>query len=202
LGQRAVFVTVLRRIHIRRRIELARGVPARSWRRFEALRARTIDTLFAQATVDVELTLRQDFAAAYAEILLFDRSTETNARIDTGTLLVGLARRPTLASDTEATWLTFVRGAELFGAGVGNALERATILVIFAVRVLCASAEARVIRTRSARACDALLGIRAGALQAGDQTLAVDADARITAFEIELTAEGWRRRILFQRIEA
>jgi hypothetical protein len=98
--------------------------------------------------------------------------------------------------------LTFVLRTELLGTSIRNALERAAVLVLFAVCILCASRETRVIRARAACAREALLRIRAGAVQAGDEALSVDADTSIAALEIELAPESLGRRVVFERIEA
>jgi hypothetical protein len=98
--------------------------------------------------------------------------------------------------------LTFVLRTELLGTSIRDALERAAVLVLFAVCILCASRETRVISARAACARKALLGVRAGAVQAGDEALSVDADASIATLEIELAPENLGHRVLFERIEA
>jgi hypothetical protein len=106
-----------------------------------------------------------------------------------------------LPTHTDALRLTVVFRAELFWPSVGDALKRAAVFVIGAVGVLAATREAAVVGTRTAGARHALLRLRTGGIETCQQALAVDADARIAALEVELAAKGrWVGRI-FERIE-
>jgi hypothetical protein len=107
-----------------------------------------------------------------------------------------------LTTDTDTSWLTFVFGAELFGTGVGDALERAAVLVVGAVGVLGATREAGVIGARPTCAGNALLRLGTGSVNTGQQALSVDANARVAALEVELATEGRRVGLFFERIEA
>jgi hypothetical protein len=73
--------------------------------------------------------------------------------------------------------------------------------VIGTIDILCATREAGVVRARTARAGHALLGLRAGCVETRQQTLAINADARVAALEVELAAEGRRVGIVFERVE-
>jgi len=98
--------------------------------------------------------------------------------------------------------LTVVFRAELFGAGVGNALERAAVFVVSALGILGAAREADLLGARAARPRDALLGLGAGRVEAGQETLAIDTDAGVAAFEIELATKAGRLRTLVERSDA
>jgi hypothetical protein len=107
-----------------------------------------------------------------------------------------------LAPDTDTARLALVLWTELLRTGVRDALERAAVLVLGTVGVLGTAREARVIGARATCAGDTLLGLGTRRVETGQQTLAVDADARIATLEVELTAEGGRVGILFERVEA
>jgi hypothetical protein len=81
-------------------------------------------------------------------------------------------------------------------------LERAAVFVLGAVRILCAVGEASLIGARTAGAGNALLCFGTGSVQTGDEALAIDANAGVTALEVELAAERSRLGIVFERIEA
>jgi hypothetical protein len=126
----------------------------------------TVDAFLAEPAVDVELTLRQHLTATYAKVLLFDGRAEANRGVDAGALIVGLARRAALAAYTNTAGLTLVVRAELLRARIGNALERAAVLVIGTVGILGAAREAGIIGAGAARAGEALLGLGTGRLEA------------------------------------
>jgi hypothetical protein len=107
-----------------------------------------------------------------------------------------------LPANTYAAGLTVVLGTELLGASVGDALERAAVLVFGAVRVVAAIREATLIGARSARPSDALLGFGARTIETCDEAFAIDANAFVSTLEIELTAEWRRVGFLFERIQA
>jgi hypothetical protein len=106
-----------------------------------------------------------------------------------------------LAANADAAGLTLVVRAEQFGARVGDALERAAVLVVGAVGIFGTTGETGVIAARAARARDALLCLGTRGIETRQQTLAIDADARIATLEIELATEGRRVGIVFERIE-
>jgi hypothetical protein len=106
-----------------------------------------------------------------------------------------------LPTNADAVGLTFVLGTELLRTRVGDALERAAILVLGAVRVVGAVAETARVGARAARSRYALLRFGTGLVQAGDETFAVDANAIVAALEVELTSERRRLGTLFERIE-
>ena len=98
--------------------------------------------------------------------------------------------------------MTLVFGTELHGARVRNALEGAAVLAIGAIGIVGAAGEATCIRTGSAGSVHALLRFRARRVEAGQQTIAVDTDLGVCAFEVELTAKWGRLRIFLEGVEA
>ncbi|MDH3625134.1 MAG: hypothetical protein OES69_01875 [Myxococcales bacterium] len=64
--------------------------------------------------------------------------------------------------------------------------------MIGALGVVAAVREARLVEARAASTVGALLGLRTGLVDAGEQALPIDADAGLTALEVEL-AQGDRR---------
>jgi hypothetical protein len=107
-----------------------------------------------------------------------------------------------LAADAKAAGLTVVLGAELLRPRVWDALERAAILVLGAVGIFGTARQACVIGARTTGPGDALLGLGARGVQTRQQTLAIDADARVTTLEVKLTTKwGWVGRG-FEGIEA
>jgi hypothetical protein len=107
-----------------------------------------------------------------------------------------------LTADAKATRLTIVLGTELLRPGVRDALERAAVLVLSTVGVYGTASQTGLLRTRTAGARDALLSVGTRRVQTRQQALAIDADARITALEVELATKrggvGWS----FEGIEA
>ena len=97
-----------------------------------------------------------------------------------------------MPAHTHSIGLALVLGTELFGPGVGNALEGAAVLVFGALAVLAATREAAVVGTWAASTGHALLRLGTGGVETCQQALAVDTDARIAALEVELAAKGWR----------
>jgi hypothetical protein len=138
----------------------------------------------------------------HAEVLLFDRRTESNGGVDACALFVGFAGRAALTPNAKPTGLTFVLGTELLWSSVRNALEGAAVFVLGAVRVIRAVREATLIGARTASAGNTLLGFRTRAVEARDEAFAVDADSIVPALEIELTAERGRIRFLFEGVQA
>jgi hypothetical protein len=90
--------------------------------------------------------------------------------------------------------LAFVLRAKLFGTGVWNALEVAAVLEVRTVGVGGAVAQADVFHAGATSAGHTLLSIRARRVEAGEETLAVDADPTIATLEVEL-ARGDRIRL-------
>jgi len=107
-----------------------------------------------------------------------------------------------LTTNADTAWLTFVFRAELFRTGVGDALERAAVLVVGAVGILGATREAGVVGAWATCAGNALLRLGTGSINTGQQTLTIDANTRVAALEVELAAERRRIGVLFERIEA
>jgi hypothetical protein len=98
--------------------------------------------------------------------------------------------------------LALVFRTELHGARVRNALERAAVLALGAIGILGATGEATFVRARSARSVHALLRFRARRIEAGQQTIAVNTDSRVGAFEVELAPKRRRLGILLERVQA
>jgi hypothetical protein len=134
--------------------------------------------------------------------LLFDQCTESNRGVDARALFVGLARRTALAANANPARLTLILGTELLRPSVRDALEGAAVLVRGAVRVVGTVREAALVGARSACTRNALLGFRTRSVEASDEAVAIDANALVSALEIELTAERRRIRFLFEGVEA
>jgi hypothetical protein len=117
-----------------------------------------------------------------------------------GALVVGLARRAALATDAESLILTCIFGAELFGTGIGDALERAAVLVVGAVGILRTARKTAVVCAGATCARNALLGLGTGPVETGQQTLAIDAYAGVTTLEVELATKGRWIGIVLQRV--
>ena len=107
-----------------------------------------------------------------------------------------------MATNANTVGLTFVLGTELFWTSVRDALERAAVLVLGAVRVVGTIREATLIGARTASARHALLGFRTRIVEASDEAFTIDADALVPTLEIELTAECRRVGFLFERVQA
>jgi hypothetical protein len=107
-----------------------------------------------------------------------------------------------LSTEADPAILTFVFRTELGGTGVGDALEGAAVLVVRALEIVGAARQADRVGARAARTGDALLGPGAGRVETGQQTLAIDAKARLPALEVELTTKGRRVGMVLQGVEA
>jgi hypothetical protein len=106
-----------------------------------------------------------------------------------------------LSADAETTGLALVLGAELFGPSIRNALERAAVLVLRAVRVFSAARETAVIDARTACASYAFLRLRTWRVEAGLEALSIDTDTGVATLEVELASEGRRVGFLLERVE-
>jgi hypothetical protein len=73
--------------------------------------------------------------------------------------------------------------------------------VIGASRIVGAAGQTRVVGTGAACAGDALLRVGTGRIEAGHETLSVDADTRVATLEVELASERRRVGVIFERIE-
>jgi len=73
--------------------------------------------------------------------------------------------------------------------------------VVGAVGVVSATREAALVGARAASTGHTLLRLRAGRVEAGAQTLAVNADAGVATLEVELAAEGRRVGLLIEGVE-
>jgi hypothetical protein len=107
-----------------------------------------------------------------------------------------------LTAYAKAAWLAIILWAKFLWPGVRDALERAAVLVLGAVGVCGTARQTGLLRTRTAGACDALLSFGTRRVQARQQALAIDANARITALEVELATKGRRVGWRFEGIEA
>jgi len=74
--------------------------------------------------------------------------------------------------------------------------------VVGAVGVVSATREAALVGARAASTGHTLLRLRAGRVEAGAQTLAVNADAGVATLEVELAAEGRWVGFFFEGVEA
>jgi len=79
-----------------------------------------------------------------------------------------------LAAETDPPFLTFMRRAELLRASVGDALERAAVLVVLALGVLGAAPETKLVGAWAARSGNALLGVGARSRETYPQAFPVD----------------------------
>jgi hypothetical protein len=123
--------------------------------------------------------------------LLLDGLAEANGGVDTSTLIIGVTGGSALSAHTHSVGLALVLGTELFRPSVGDALEGAAVLVFGALSVFAAAGEAAVVGTWAAGTGHALLRLGTRRVETCQQALAIDADARITALEVELAAKGW-----------
>jgi len=133
---------------------------------------------------------------------LLDWLAESDGGVDACALFVGVTGRAALPANANAAGLTFVLGTELFRASVGDALERAAVFVLGAVRVVCTIREATLIGARTASARNTLLGFGTRGVEARDEAFTIDADALVPTLEIELTAKWRRVGLLFERVQA
>ncbi len=115
-----------------------------------------------------------------------------------------------MAATAHASRLAFVFRTKSLWARIRDALELRAVLVIGALRIIAAVREASLVETGTAGTIGTLLCLRTRLIYAGEQTLPIDADAGLTALEVELALNdrrlgiwlGDELRLRFRRVQA